>query len=201
MVAFVIVGDEAGLEDIAEDENVVEEGGTRELISLVITEMPDVLDTEGVDADVGSARKWSVTAELPQPMLSQVSGPAVRRAVEQNSVPSVELPWWCQLKRETRMFMSSMVFDMIERMQEDRKEWEQESEDLTNHARVIVALESSMRPHPKLQEPTSTHTPANPQSVAEMTAVGHKPHISFTVSTLQSEPEFAVRGLLGSPLR
>ena len=75
VVSLGIVGDEVGLEDIAEDGDVVEEGGTIELISLVITEMPDV--------DVGLARKWSVTAEFPQPMSSQVSGPAVRRAVEQ----------------------------------------------------------------------------------------------------------------------
>lgn len=74
VVTFVIVGDEAGLEDIAED---VEEGGTIELINLVITEMPDVLDTEGVNVDVGSAKEWSVTAEFPQAMLIHVSGPAV----------------------------------------------------------------------------------------------------------------------------
>lgn len=35
VVTFVIIGDEVGLEDIAEDGDVVEEGDTIELISLV----------------------------------------------------------------------------------------------------------------------------------------------------------------------
>lgn len=54
-------------------------------------------------------------------------------------------------------------------------------------------------PHPDKQSNESTQVPARPQSEAEMTVVGQKPHSAFCVSILQSKPDCAVRGCFGSP--
>jgi hypothetical protein len=52
----------------------------------------------------------------------------------------------------------------------------------------------------EVQAKESTQFPARPQSVAEMTVVGQKPHNPLIVSVLHSKPDSAVRGLFGLPV-
>lgn len=70
--------------------------------------------------------------------------------------------------------------------------------EFTHHVKVVI-LGFPKMPHPDVQECESTQFPARPQSVAEITVVGQKPHTAFWVSILQSKLNCAVRGWFGSP--
>jgi len=53
-------------------------------------------------------------------------------------------------------------------------------------------------PHPLEHLWLSLQFPASPQSDAEITVAGQNPHRAFLVSTRQSQPASAVRGLFPS---
>lgn len=68
----------------------------------------------------------------------------------------------------------------------------------SNYQENVVAA-APLNPHTLEHVPSSTQAPAIPQSFADITVVGQKPHRPLEMSTRQLYPGSAVRTFEGSP--